>query len=962
MEKMDVDSPNTDVSRSKGDEVKNSDGVEIKINVKANEKNLKRKRTSVNGFFQNKDKETIIAECNKEIDSLLEYYKELSGKRIIFNDSTYCSNNSLIACLLEESSIAFSKLVDAIYDKMNGKEGVTLAYVRSTVLSVGQRMIYGVAIEDADVLEDESESCLWCWETRDIKLLPFNLRGELNARRLGRKKIHERISSLSAILSVLLAIPEDQTNYKTDLYKAFTKLGKTLNLEEIRSVVEKKKQKSNCSMLEKASKLKEKELIHTLQKENLNNEKEKKTLQEQSEKDTKMREKEDAEHKKQLKKQQEEAERNRRRQEKEEAEHQKQLKKQQEEAERNRKRQEKEEAEHQKQLKKQQEEVEKSRKRREKEEAELKKLNSVKKQATILEKFLKANKTSTNLNKENNVALLDEHMQNSSGKIEAVDTIISLMDNALCREDNLDFEDIKKFHDGSWRKLRRNHTSCYWGARKYPKVALVKELKLHELSSSADLFGKVEPLIKEVEQVEENFVDEPENIMVKHTDTVSHLVCLRRKKLLQFDKSNRPAYYGTWSKKSCTVGPRHPFKRDPELDYDVDSDEEWEEEEPGESLSDCEKDTDEDHVEDLKIDDEDESEDGFFVPDGYLSENEGVQVDEKPSKSGNGTINGSDQSEVESEEISELLQQQKYLRSLTEQALHKGHPLVISNLMHEKSQLYNTADAITGTAKMEIRCLQALCMQPCANGIIIDLLVNYYPENEGYEVCESQDQSEVTPSQFKLIISDSDLLEYVKSIQSHSLAMHKILESLNAKFPSTSKSQLRNKVKEISEYIDNQWKVKTEILAKFGLPTDPSVSRSPENQTDVTPLPPKSFLSDSDLLEYVKIIRRSDTLGINKIVDLIHAKFPSTSKSQLRIKVKELSDYVDNCWIVKKEILAKLGLSTTPDKSRTRGIASFFVKKIHPMNQESVNMDNKPAANENASHNNGIEASTLNKD
>lgn len=45
-------------------------------------------------------------------------------------------------------------------------------------------------------------------------------------------------------------------------------------------------------------------------------------------------------------------------------------------------------------------------------------------------------------------------------------------------------------------------------------------------------------------------------------------------------------------------------------------------EEPGESLSDCDKDEDEMLEEDPKADDEDESDDGFFVPDGYLSENE----------------------------------------------------------------------------------------------------------------------------------------------------------------------------------------------------------------------------------------------------------------------------------------------------------------------------------------------------
>lgn len=45
---------------------------------------------------------------------------------------------------------------------------------------------------------------------------------------------------------------------------------------------------------------------------------------------------------------------------------------------------------------------------------------------------------------------------------------------------------------------------------------------------------------------------------------------------------------------------------------------------PGESLSDCDKDEDDEILEEgySRADDEDESEDGFFVPDGYLSENE----------------------------------------------------------------------------------------------------------------------------------------------------------------------------------------------------------------------------------------------------------------------------------------------------------------------------------------------------
>lgn len=102
---------------------------------------------------------------------------------------------------------------------------------------------------------------------------------------------------------------------------------------------------------------------------------------------------------------------------------------------------------------------------------------------------------------------------------------------------------------------------------------------------------------------------------------------------------------------SQVTGPRHPFRKDPDLDYDVDSDEEWEEvsvnlivtsnlwkdysdepfiaqEEPGESLSDCDKDDEEEKLEEdySKAEDGDDSEDGFFVPDGYLSDNEVLNV------------------------------------------------------------------------------------------------------------------------------------------------------------------------------------------------------------------------------------------------------------------------------------------------------------------------------------------------
>uniref|UniRef100_A0ABM5EM62 Chromatin assembly factor 1 subunit A isoform X1 n=1 Tax=Pogona vitticeps TaxID=103695 RepID=A0ABM5EM62_9SAUR len=91
-----------------------------------------------------------------------------------------------------------------------------------------------------------------------------------------------------------------------------------------------------------------------------------------------------------------------------------------------------------------------------------------------------------------------------------------------------------------------------------------------------------------------------------------------RMKLLQFCENHRPAYWGTWNKKTLAIKPRNPWSKDELLDYEVESDEEWEEEEPGESLSHSEGDDDEDGGE------EEDDDDGFFVPHGYLSEDEGV--------------------------------------------------------------------------------------------------------------------------------------------------------------------------------------------------------------------------------------------------------------------------------------------------------------------------------------------------
>jgi hypothetical protein len=83
------------------------------------------------------------------------------------------SGNNLVGFLLEESSLGLTKLVEEIYEKLKGAEGVSEASVRSSVLLIGQRMMYGKSSPDADVLDDESESALWCWEVKSCYFMTW---------------------------------------------------------------------------------------------------------------------------------------------------------------------------------------------------------------------------------------------------------------------------------------------------------------------------------------------------------------------------------------------------------------------------------------------------------------------------------------------------------------------------------------------------------------------------------------------------------------------------------------------------------------------------------------------------------------------------------------------------------------------------------------------------------------------
>ena len=137
----------------------------------------------------------------------------------------------------------------------------------------------------------------------------------------------------------------------------------------------------------------------------------------------------------------------------------------------------------------------------------------------------------------------------------------------------------------------------------------------------------------------------------------NNMFCKTKAKLLQFYENERPAYWGTWSKKSSVVGPRRPFAKDCHyLEYDYDSDDDWEEEEEGESLSDEEKDKEEDQ----EMKEEDDDDDGFFVGHGVLDKDEAHLIDSEDEDNSRECLKKEKvSSEKEKDKIEEDLEVQK---------------------------------------------------------------------------------------------------------------------------------------------------------------------------------------------------------------------------------------------------------------------------------------------------------------
>jgi hypothetical protein len=138
----------------------------------------------------------------------------------------------------------------------------------------------------------------------------------------------------------------------------------------------------------------------------------------------------------------------------------------------------------------------------------------------------------------------------------------------------------------------------------------------------------------------------------QHLDFGFHQSTIKtyRRKFLWFESdSKRPPFYGSFSKINKDIRPRHYWGRDDELDYEVMSDLEWEEEPDGSSLSEADSDEEDDEEAGLfgsggsaagELEDSE-----FIKPDGYLSEDEGVGLeegDDDDDDGGGGSSGGND--------------------------------------------------------------------------------------------------------------------------------------------------------------------------------------------------------------------------------------------------------------------------------------------------------------------------------
>jgi len=119
-----------------------------------------------------------------------------------------------------------------------------------------------------------------------------------------------------------------------------------------------------------------------------------------------------------------------------------------------------------------------------------------------------------------------------------------------------------------------------------------------------------------------------------------------------------------------------------------------------------------------------------------------------------GDIKGNDSSSSYNEEFCALLRQQKYVNSLTDLALRKNHPLIITNFIHDKE--LSPDHSTGGISKVEQKFLQALRMYVVPGSSPIEIPMDKMQDEE-QKVHLSDGKGGASSTSGVVAIPDSDL-------------------------------------------------------------------------------------------------------------------------------------------------------------------------------------------------------------
>jgi len=258
-------------------------------------------------------------------------------------------------------------------------------------------------------------------------------------------------------------------------------------------------------------------------------------------------------------------------------------------------------------------------------------------------------------------------------------------------------------------------------------------------------------------------------------------------KLLQFCENHRPAYYGTWRKNTKIISGRHPFKKDTELlDYDFDSEIEWVADEEGEECLSDEEDDEEDIIDSQY---EQGDDDGWLVPHGYLSDDEGVEEDIDK-------INKLDKkNDPKPMKVVPLI------------------PIIIGPIYAENS--YDEIPQDVNLAQYTVQLIDSDMNLP------LDPF-KQYPSNDEDKTNSNEDNDK----KLKIVFPEDHLLIFIKIVQYSLKGMAKIIDEAKEmeEFKNIPKIQIEKKLKEIAVKEKPEgaskicWCVKDEVYKKLNMP------------------------------------------------------------------------------------------------------------------------------------------------